>query len=76
MAVREAAPEPWTDKDGKPIVGFCIWCNIDFYTMDEVWAHNADNSAACPEFQKFIKERATSPSMPEDAEPLDDGEPG
>ena len=31
-----------------PIVGFCLWCDKDFYSMEEVEAHNADNMKACP----------------------------
>ena len=41
------------DRDGKPIVGFCLWCDKDFYSMSEVEEHNADNSKACPVFQQF-----------------------
>jgi hypothetical protein len=22
------------DPDGNPIIGFCLWCGCDFYTMD------------------------------------------
>ena len=36
------------DRDGNPIVGFCLWCDKDFYSMEEVDAHNADNMKACP----------------------------
>lgn len=69
----DAAPSGWRDKDGQPIVGFCLWCNVDFYTMDEVWAHDANNSAACLAFQDFRNEQSTPP-MPEDAELLDEDE--
>jgi hypothetical protein len=41
------------DRDGNPIVGFCVWCNKDFYSMSEVEEHNADDSKACPVFQQF-----------------------
>lgn len=43
----------FVDRDGKPIVGFCLWCNKDFYSMSEVEAHNADDSKVCPVFQQF-----------------------
>ena len=39
------------DADGKPIVGFCLLCNKDFYSMDDVEAHNANDLAACAVFQ-------------------------
>jgi hypothetical protein len=45
------------DGDGKPIVGFCLWCDIDFYSMSEVEAHNADEMRACPGFQEFKRGR-------------------
>ena len=43
----------FNDKDGKPSVGFCLWCNKDFYSMNEVEAHNSNESAACAVFQDF-----------------------
>jgi hypothetical protein len=54
----------WRDKDGKPIVGFCLWCNRDFYTYDEVQAHNANEMADCIGFQKH-KTRKQRRSPPE-----------
>jgi hypothetical protein len=39
------------DTDGKPIVGFCLLCDKDFYSMDDVEAHNANDLAACAVFQ-------------------------
>jgi hypothetical protein len=44
------------DSDGKPIVGFCLWCDTNFYSMEEMDAHNANDSAACAVFQE-LKER-------------------
>lgn len=43
-------------KDDDPSVGFCLWCGKDFYSMGEVEAHNANDSAACVVFQE-LKER-------------------
>jgi hypothetical protein len=40
-------PSMFRDEDGNPTVGFCLWCNKDFYSIDEVYAHNADGMAAC-----------------------------
>jgi hypothetical protein len=42
-----------TDDDGNPIVGFCLWCDMDFYSIEEAEAHNANDSAACPVFQQL-----------------------
>ena len=39
------------DTDGKPIVGFCLLCDKDFYSMEDVEAHNANDLAACAVFQ-------------------------
>jgi hypothetical protein len=44
------------DKDGNATIGFCLWCNRDFYSMDEVWEHNDNDMKACPEFQRFLSE--------------------
>ena len=44
-------------RDGNPIVGFCVWCNKDFYSMSEVDAHNADEMKACPVYQQWKEER-------------------
>jgi hypothetical protein len=71
----DAEPSEWQDKDGNPIVGFCLWCNLDFYTMAEAQSHEANNSAACPEFQKFINKQDNLLSGIFDAAPLDDEEP-
>jgi hypothetical protein len=44
----------FTDKDGKATVGFCLWCNRDFYTAEEFWEHNGNGANACPEFRAFV----------------------
>jgi len=36
------------DRNGVPIVGFCLWCNKDFYSMDEAHEHNTDEGGGCP----------------------------
>ena len=41
------------DAEGNETIGFCLWCNQDFYSMDEVEAHNANDMAACPGFQEL-----------------------
>ena len=43
------------DKEGKPIIGFCLWCDKDFYSMDEVKDHNGDNLRTCPTYQEWKK---------------------
>jgi hypothetical protein len=51
------------DKDGNHIVGFCLWCNSDFYTLDEVWEHNANGMKACPVFQESKDEHCMPPVL-------------
>jgi len=41
------------DRDGRPIVGFCLWCGKDFYSIEEAEAHHANNSKRCVAFQRF-----------------------
>jgi len=41
------------DSGGNRTIGFCLWCNKDFYTHEEAKAHNANDSAACPVFQEL-----------------------
>jgi hypothetical protein len=44
------------DKNGNAIVGFCLLCDKDFYSMDEVWEHNGSGVNACREFQKYLED--------------------
>jgi hypothetical protein len=50
---KSPAGSMFTDKDGHRTVGFCVWCDSDFYSLAEVKAHNAKNMKACPIFQKL-----------------------
>jgi len=43
-------PSMFMDKDGKPTVGFCLWCDKDFYSLDEVEDHNAGD---CPSYHRW-----------------------
>jgi len=40
-------------KNGNATVGFCLWCDKDFYLMEEVWEHNDNDVEACPEVQRI-----------------------
>lgn len=63
------------ERDGNPIAGFCLWCNQDFVTMEEVETHNADDMARCPIFQELKNEHCMPPvlqAMFEDANLIDD----
>ena len=73
----DAAAEASTfrDKEGRPTVGFCLWCNKTFYSMEELKAHNADDMKACPAFQELKGEQCMPPvlqAMFEKAGLLDD----
>jgi len=52
------------DRDGNPIVGFCLWCDKDFYSLEEVEAYNADNMKACPVHEELINRPGGYPYMP------------
>jgi len=63
---RTSESEPssmFTDEDGNRTVGFCLWCNKDFYSMEEVEAHNADDMANCPVFQELKDEHSMPPVL-------------
>lgn len=65
------------DQDGNPIIGFCLWCNRNYYSMEEVEAHNADDMKLCPVFQSLKHEDCGPPvlqGMFEQAGLLDDKE--
>ena len=51
------------DADGNRTIGFCLWCNKDFYSMDEVQAHNADDMAACEAFQELKGQQGMPPVL-------------
>ena len=59
----DADPAMFTDSDGNPIVGFCLWCNADFYSFEEAEAHNANGSAACSVFQQYKDEGGMPPVL-------------
>jgi hypothetical protein len=52
------------DKDGNRIVGFCLWCDEDFYSLAEVDVHNADNMKACPVHEELTNRPGGYPYMP------------
>jgi hypothetical protein len=63
----------FTDKDGNPTMGFCLWCDKDFYSMEEVDAHNADGMKECAIFQELKDEDCGPPvlcQMLEDFKPI------
>ena len=68
------------DSDGNRTVGFCLWCNHDFYTYQDAKAHHANDSAPCPVFQQLREQHCMPPvlqMMFQDAGSLDDdAEPG
>jgi len=63
-AAKSEESSMFKDEDGNPIVGFCLWCNKDSYTADEVEAHNADDMAKCPAFQDLSGQRCWMMRMP------------
>lgn len=45
------------DQNGRPIVGFCLWCDKSFYSFDEADAHNAGDGKGCTVLQRVKDER-------------------
>ncbi len=62
----------FTDEEGKRTIGFCLWCNKDFYSMEEVEAHNEDGMKACQVFQELKDEDCGPPVL---CQVLDDFKP-
>jgi len=63
LPVESEKSQMFTDKDGNPTIGFCLWCGEDFYTMDEVEAHNADDMRECPVYQQSKDELCMPPAL-------------
>ena len=68
QAIEPPPPGPedssmFKDEDGNQTVGFCLWCNKYFYSMDEVQAHNADGMAACTVSQELKDEHSVPPVL-------------
>jgi hypothetical protein len=61
--MNEADASIFTDSDGKPTVGFCLWCNCDFYSMEEIDTRNGNGSEACPVFQQFKDQQSMPPVL-------------
>jgi hypothetical protein len=57
QAPSEEAGHQWHDQDGTPIVGFCLWCDKNYYTYAEFEAHNANDSAECAPYQAYKEEK-------------------
>ena len=51
------------DDNGNPIVGFCLLCNKDFYSMEEANAHDADDRKECIVFQELKDEECGPPAL-------------
>lgn len=66
----------FTDSEGNPTVGLCLWCGTDFYTFEEGEAHN--ETGMCPVFEQYKNEGGLPPvtqMMLEDDGGLDEDEP-
>jgi hypothetical protein len=61
MKPKSNATHSFDDKAGRATVGFCLWCNQNFYTSDELSVHNGDGAEACPVFKEFLSEQGVAP---------------
>jgi hypothetical protein len=50
------------DGQGNRTVGFCLWCDKDFYTLEEHEEHTANGMVACAVFQ-VLKDKGYMPPM-------------
>ena len=50
------------DAEAKPIIGFCLWCNLDFYSMEDMTAHHARGSESCEAIQQY-QQNSNSPIL-------------
>jgi hypothetical protein len=52
----EGEPESgtFTDQDGRPIVGFCLWCDANYYSVEEMEAHHGNGGEGCPAYREFL----------------------
>jgi hypothetical protein len=51
------------DSDGNRNVGYCLWCNKDFYSREEAKAHHVNDSAACQVFQQLKEQHCMPPVL-------------
>ena len=51
------------DSAGNRTVGFCLWCNKDFYSHAEANAHHANDSAVCPAVQELKDQHCMPPVL-------------
>lgn len=74
-------PSPmFRDAEGNRTCGFCLWCNRDFYSIEEWREHTENDMANCEVFQK-LKDETTTPPVLQDmfeeaglSEPDDEGD--
>ena len=59
----EESSPMFQDEAGNHIVGFCLWCNKNFYGMEEHEAHTADGMANCLAFQELKDEDCGPPVL-------------
>lgn len=76
---QDAGPSSmFQDEDGNPIVGFCLWCDANFYSNEEWEFHTSNEMANCAVFQQLKDENCGPPvlcNMFQQAGLLDDAEP-
>jgi hypothetical protein len=60
MKPKSNATHSFDDKAGRATVGFCLWCNQNFYTSQEISVHNGDGAEGCPVFSKFLSEQGAA----------------
>ncbi len=57
MKLKTNSTRPFSDKTGIATVGFCLWCNKNFYNQLEISAHNGDGAEACPILEELLSQK-------------------
>jgi hypothetical protein len=57
MKLTNKSTHAFTDKAGRATVGFCLWCDKNFYNPDEISVHNGDGAQACRAFTEFLSKQ-------------------
>ena len=63
------------DAEGKPTIGFCLWCGRDFYTMEEHETHFSVDGPLCPVYEELKAENCMPPGLAALLEAADLDEP-
>ena len=53
----------FTGEDGNRVIGLCLWCPREFYSVREAEEHYFDGTGDCPLFPEMSREPSTPPVL-------------